>query len=278
MPTGLSKLVAAAFCVTLLVFAGACGGGGGGSSDTAFLDEDKAPQEIWRPAPGTSWQWQLSGPIDINVDATMFDIDLFDTSQETIDELHRRGRIVICYFSAGSWEEWRPDSEAFPSEVRGTPLEDYPDERWLDIRRIDALGPILTARLDLASAKGCDGVEPDNVDGYANNSGFPLSAEDQLRFNIWLAEQAHVRSLSVGLKNDLEQTSVLVGHFDWALNEQCFEYEECELLLPFIAAEKAVFGVEYRRELASFCPAANAMNFDWLKKNSELDAYRVSCR
>jgi hypothetical protein len=87
-----------------------------------------------------------------------------------------------------------------------------------------------------------------------------------------------VRGLSIGLKNDLDQIPDLVDDFDWALNEQCFEYEECDTLLPFIAANKAVFGVEYEGNTASFCPEANAMNFDWLKKNLDLDAFRVACR
>ncbi|MFQ5398380.1 MAG: endo alpha-1,4 polygalactosaminidase [Anaerolineae bacterium] len=57
---------------------------------------------IWQPAPGPSWQWQLSGPIDASLNAEMYDIDLFDTPEAVIEELHRKGRIVICYFSAGS--------------------------------------------------------------------------------------------------------------------------------------------------------------------------------
>ena len=134
----------------------------------------------WRPGPGTSWQWQLSGTIDTTVDASMYDIDLFDTPQSVIDELHNKGRIVICYFSAGSYEDWRPDKDRYPASVLGRDLDGWPGEKWVDIRRIDILGPILADRLDLARAKQCDGVEPDNVDGYTNNSGFPLSAADQL--------------------------------------------------------------------------------------------------
>jgi hypothetical protein len=134
------------------------------------------------------------------------------------------------------------------------------------------------ARLDEAANKGCDGVEPDNVDGYTNKSGFPLSYQDQLNYNIWLANAAHERGLSIGLKNDLDQVVDLIEHFDWALNEQCFQYDECELLLPFVEAGKAVFGVEYRGNTNSFCPQANAMDFDWLKKKLKLNAWRVACR
>lgn len=232
----------------------------------------------WRPSPGTSWQWQLSGDIDTSYDVEMYDIDLFDTPLAVIDQLQASGRTVVCYFSAGSWEDWRPDANDFPSEVIGEPLEGWPGERWLDIRQVDLLAPILEARLELARQKGCDGVEPDNVDGYANETGFPLGAHDQVAFNTWLAQEAHARGLSIGLKNDLDQIEALLPHFDWALNEQCFEYNECERLLPFIQSGKAVFGVEYNLEVDDFCPLANNMNLDWLKKSLELDAYRVACR
>ncbi len=236
------------------------------------------PEGWWQPSPGTSWQWQLSGEIDASLDVQMYDIDLFDAPQGIIDQLHAGGRTVICYFSAGSWEDWRPDAGQFPESLLGNALEGWPDERWLDIRQIDQLQPVIGARLDMAVEKKCDGVEPDNVDGYANDSGFPLAPADQLAYNRWLAEQAHARRLSIGLKNDLEQVPDLLPYFDWALDEQCFEYDECELLLPFIQAGKAVFGVEYGLEPEAFCPQANAMNFDWLIKHLELDAFRLSCR
>ena len=232
----------------------------------------------WQPEPGTTWQWQLTGEIDTTFDVEMYDIDLFDTPQVVIDGLHAAGRIVICYFSAGSFEDWRPDAAAFPAEALGAPLDGWPGERWLDIRRLAALEPVMTARLDLAVSKGCDGVEPDNVDGYTNDTGFALSSEDQRIYNIWLATEAHARDLSVGLKNDLDQVEALLPYFDWALNEECFRYDECERLMPFVAVGKAVFGVEYDGEPADFCPQANEVNFDWLLKNLELDAWRISCR
>lgn len=235
-------------------------------------------QTIWQPSPGTNWQWQLKGSIDTSFDVEMYDIDLFDAPQSVIDQLHADGRVVICYFSAGSWEDWRDDAGDFPASVLGKPLDGWPDEKWLDIRQLDMLGPLMQARLDVAAQKQCDGVEPDNVDGYSNDSGFPLSAADQLAYNQWLAEQAHSRGLSIGLKNDLDQIPQLVDYFDWALNEQCFEYDECDVLTPFVTAGKAVFGVEYSLEPAEFCNQANALNFDWLKKNLDLDAERTACR
>jgi hypothetical protein len=88
----------------------------------------------WEPEPNTSWQWQLQGTVDTSFDVVMYDIDLFDSSQELIDQLHDAGRIVICYLSAGSYEEWRPDAAQFPAAALGNPLDGWPGERWLDIR------------------------------------------------------------------------------------------------------------------------------------------------
>ncbi|MFK7890228.1 MAG: endo alpha-1,4 polygalactosaminidase [Granulosicoccus sp.] len=232
---------------------------------------------IWSPSPGTSWQWQLQGVIDTSFDVDMYNIDLFDTPASTINQLKTRGITVICYFSAGSYEDWRSDANTFPAQIRGA-SNGWPGEQWLDIRAIDTLSPIMQARLDLAANKGCDGVEPDNIDGHTNATGFVLSAWDQRNYNIWLAEQAHARNLSIGLKNNLSQVVELEPYFDWALNESCLEYNECELLTPFIEAGKAVFGVAYTGDPGMFCSKTNALDFDWLKKNRDLGVEREACR
>ena len=113
----------------------------------------------------------------------------------------------------------------------------------------------MQARLDLAVSKGCDGVEPDNVDSYANSNGLGLTAADQLDFNRFVALEAHKRGLSVGLKNDLDQVKTLQPAYDWALNEQCNQYGECSGLSAFVTAGKAVFGVEYSGSASYvFCP------------------------
>ncbi|MCH8088308.1 MAG: endo alpha-1,4 polygalactosaminidase, partial [Chloroflexi bacterium] len=230
------------------------------------------------PAVGTTWQWQLDDPpVDQSLDVDMYDIDLFDNDGATVASLQAEGRKVICYMNAGGWENWRPDAERFASELIGVNLDDWEGERWLDISRIDILGPIMEARMDMCRAKGFDGIEPDNVDGFLNDTGFPLTYEDQLRYNIWLAERAHERGLSIGLKNDMEQIPDLLPYFDWALNEQCFEYDECETLSPFIDAGKAVFNVEYVLEPGDFCDMANDLGFSSMRKNLDLDAWRDSC-
>lgn len=231
----------------------------------------------WQPKPGSSWQWQLRGDLDLSFDVDVYNIDLFDTPISTVQALQARGVRVICYFSAGSFEPWRSDAAAFPEAVKGAKMDGW-DELWLDIRALEQLAPIMRARLDLAAAKGCDGVEPDNVDAYSNRSGFPLGANDQLRYNRFLAREAHARGLAVGLKNDLAQVEALEPYFDFAVNEECFYYRECALLTPFIDAGKAVLGAEYNTSPDAFCPVTNALNFDFIKKRVQLDVYRVACR
>jgi len=239
---------------------------------------------IWQPAPGLSWQWQLSFAeqtgVDLSIPANVYDIDLFDNPAQLVAELHEQGRATICYLNAGSWEDWRPDRDQFPAETLGKAYEGWLGERWLDIRRIDLLAPVLTARLDLCRQKGFDAVEPDNIDGYTNDTGFPLTDADQLAFNRWLAQEAHARGLAIGLKNDPDQAGDLLADFDFAVTEDCFHQGWCEEMLPFIQAGKAVFAAEYTDtgiHLQDFCPQARTLGFSAILKNRELDAYRAAC-
>ncbi len=213
---------------------------------TTYTYEVKATDDyLWyQPDSNSSWQYQLTETINQNYDVEIYDIDLYDTDIATIQALQDSGKKVICYFSAGSYEDWRSDAEDFPLVTLGNDLDGWEGEKWLDIRS-SALHPIMIERLELAKQKGCDGVEADNVDGYNNNTGFDLSAEDQLAYNKFLAYEAHQRGLSIGLKNDLEQIVALEPFFDFAVNEQCHAYQECDMLNPFIYADKPVLHVEY---------------------------------
>ena len=132
--------------------------------------------------------------------------------------------------------------------------------------------------MDLAVTKGCDGVEPDNVDGYTNNTGFPLNGGHQIAYLKYLSDLAQTRNLSIGLKNNVDQIADLVNDFDWALNESCNKYNECGNYSLFIDQNKAVFGVEYSGSTSSFCPAMNNANYDWLLKNRSLGVERTACR
>lgn len=227
----------------------------------------------WHPRPTAEpWQWQLQGRVDLELPAAVFDLDGFETSAATVAALHRRGRRAICYLDVGSWESYRPDAGSFPRAAIGRRYEGFPDERWLDIRRFRLFAKPLRRRIGLCARKGFDAVEPDNLAGWENRTGFPITAADQLRFNRWIAAQVHRRGMAVALKNDGRQVGALLPSFDFAIVEQCFQYEECALYRPFVERGKAVFEAEYELEPSQFCAAAAALGFSAIRKSYDLFA------
>ena len=242
-----------------------------------------AASAFWSPVFTDTFQWDLEQPVQLGVDASVYDIDLFANPATVVSKLHQLNRHVICYIDMGSWESYRPDAKEYPKIILGRRYPGYPQERFVDIRRLDLLGPILARRLDLCRSKGFDAVEPDNIDTYQANTGFPLTYADQLTFNRWLVTQAHQRNLSIGQKNDPAQVSDLVGAFDWALLEECFYGRFCERFSPYVTSGKVVFDTEYRNDtsLATFlnrdCAAARPLSFYLIYKKLNLDAYRVIC-
>ena len=230
----------------------------------------------WVPPLRTSWNWVLSQvPTPPYRNVSMYDIDGFNATASDVASMHAAGIKVVCYISAGTYENWRPDASQFPSSILGNNVAGWPGERWLDIRDIQkpdsVLLSIMTARLDMCQSKKFDGVELDNVDGYTNNTGFPLTANDQAIYNSVLANAAHQRGMFVLLKNDLDQVSTLLPYFDGALNEQCNQYSECGPLSQFVQAGKAVFNAEYSGSTSSFCPADNTANFNGVLYSINLD-------
>jgi len=219
---------------------------------------------------GTKWYWQLQGTINTSLSPKVYDIDLYDTSTATISYLKSSGHIVICYFSAGTYEDWRSDAGSFPTSALGNNVDGWPGEKWLDVRNTQVRS-IMASRMDLAKSKGCDGLEPDNVDGYSNGSGFPLTSADQINFNKYLADQAHARGMIIALKNSTDLVSALVNSFDFAVVEECFKYNECEEYSPFITQNKAVLNAEYTNYSASVCTKAANLKFSTAFFNLDLN-------
>ncbi|MCL7378179.1 endo alpha-1,4 polygalactosaminidase [Streptomyces sp. 35G-GA-8] len=247
-----------------------------GCSGPGDSEGDGEEKSRWQPRPGLAWQWQLDGKLDVSVDVPVYDIDGFESSARDVAALHSKGRKVICYINAGAWENFRPDQDAFPKSVRGK-TNGWEGERWLDIRRLDVLRPIMEKRMDMCREKGFDAVEPDLVEAYADDTGFPLTPGDQLAYNRMLADIAHARGLAVGLKNDLQQIPQLVDDFDFAVNEECAQYEECALLTPFIQAGKAVFHAEYREPTEKFCAESRSLELSSIRKRLDLGTWRQPC-
>jgi hypothetical protein len=239
----------------------------------------------WMPVQTDTWQWQLTGAIDTSYQVGVYDIDLFDAPQSVIDSLKAQGRRVVCYFSAGTAENWRSDYSRFLPSDLGNSVQGWSGERWVDTRSTNVRN-IMSARLDLAVSKGCDGVEPDNVDGYTNNPGLPLDSSTQADFNLFIANAAHARHLAVALKNDIEQLGALGASFDFAVNEQCHAFNECSAYGAFLASGKAVFNAEYASKYVQntggardqLCQTAKTEHLRTLVLPQALnDSFRFSC-
>jgi len=260
-------------------------------TDAPIATADLAPGTWWSPAPGQTWQWQLGGlPLDTTVNAAIYDVDVDSTAAATVAALHAAGRKVVCYVDVGTYESYRADAADFPPAILGKVVDGWPEEKWLDIRALDkpagptgkTLRQILLARLDTCRQKGFDAIEPDWLDGYANDTGFPLTSADQLVFNRFIAQAAHARGLGVALKNDKEQAQALVSDFDFGVDEECQHWSECGGTgttgdpgwRPFVAAKKAVLNAEYTDQTSSCAQPAGLSS---ILKHRNLDAWLKVC-
>jgi hypothetical protein len=239
----------------------------------AFLAGSAAAKGWWTPPQHLTWYWQLDGTVNNNEPVAVYDIDGFENSAAEVTALHAQGKHVICYIDVGTAEDFRPDYSQFPKSVLGA-TNGWPGERWLDIRQLSILEPIMTARFQMCREKGFDAVEPDNMEGYANKSGFPLTAQEQLVYNEWVANEVHALGMAVLQKNDGEQTAEQLAYFDGALSEQCNQYSECSDFAPYLAAGKPVLNAEYRRRTKRFCAADEAVGIMGARYNLALNGKR----
>lgn len=230
---------------------------------------------IWKPTPKTAFQVQYAGKLAATT-APVVDLDGVETTSAQVAQLKASGKKVICYFNAGGWENWRSDRGKFPASVIGKKLDSWPGERWLDIRKLSVLMPIMNARMDQCKAKGFDAVDPDNMDGYQAKTGFPLTKAHELAYFTALSKAAHQRGLAIGLKNGIELIPQAQPWADFAVNEECLVYQECNAYRPFIAAKKAVFHIEYDVSVAHMC-AKSPAGFSNVLKHLKLDAWARYC-
>lgn len=289
----MKKKALVVFSVLFIIVAIAIGLGVGLGIGLRKSNDSEEPSQgtiIWQPAVRTTWQIELLYPLnDTSYDVDVYDIDLFINDESIISELHNDGRKVICYFSAGSYENWRPDVRKFRPGDLGNTLQGWEDEKWLDIRS-DNVRDIMKDRLDMARDKGCDGVDPDNVDGYDNDNGLDLTPDDSVNFVRFLAREAHSRGLSIGLKNAGDIIHSVIDLMQWSVNEQCAEFDECDTYAVFTEQGKPVFHIEYPKgdeisdnkpvttaQKNSACNAAGSGNFSTIIKNMNLDNWIQIC-
>lgn len=241
----------------------------------------------WTPTVDITWDIQFGVDADARLvlpdePIAAIDLDGAETRAETITSLRRRDIRTICYVNVGAWESWRPDAGDFPQGILGNDYPGWPGERFVDIRALDMLGPIIEKRFDECAGKGFDAIEPDNIDTAFTDSGFSLTREDQLAFNHWLADAAHKRGLAIFQKNVPELTAELVEVYDGAITEDCAADRWCREMTPYRAHGKPVLAIEYtdvtdKEAFAVICnePVVNGLSL--ILKNRDLDTFRLSC-
>ncbi|KAH6895118.1 glycoside hydrolase superfamily [Thelonectria olida] len=220
--------------------------------------------------PGVTWDICIHYPIKhdtvddiIPKAAKVWDIDLGHAHDypTLIPTLKKAGKFVICYFNAGARQTWDSDVDQFPAEVIGKSLS-YPyedEEAYVDIRDARVLD-IMKARLDGAVAVGCDAVDPDNVDAWAQGgedaTGFNLKSSDYVTYLKNLAAYAHSikteegNPLLVGQKNAPEIAEQLSSTLDFAVLEECRGTPDggepfCSDFQTYIEKDKPVLQIEY---------------------------------
>jgi hypothetical protein len=209
----------------------------------------------WHPPQQLTWYWQLTGTPKIEpVMAT--DVDGFGNGAAEVAALHAVGQRAICYIDVGTAENWRSDYGKFPASVMGA-SNGWPGENWLNVADLSTLEPIMTARFQMCQAAGYDAVEPDNMDGYENSTGFSITAAQQLTYDEWIANEVHSLGMAVFEKNDPDQASTLQPYFDGVIDEQCNQYAACSAYNSYLSAGKPVLNAEYSGG-TSFCAADNA--------------------
>jgi hypothetical protein len=248
--------------------------------DMAPPPPDAAPA-YWKPTLTTTWDWQSTEPVRTDINAQAFSIDQFDNDATVVRDLHGRMRKVICHVDLGTWQRGDTDSDRFPVNSLGSPYKGNANRRWIDITNISGLLGMIRGRLDQALAIGCDAVVPDNLDAWDTRahepSGFMLTNIDQIIYNRTIAAETHKRGMAVGLKGDIRQVSDLVGDFDFHVSENCYMRRDCNLVLPFVMANKPVFDVEYSLMTNQFCAQAKTDKITAIRKRPGLDSFREAC-
>lgn len=229
---------------------------------------------------GDSWDWQLTEPADLNRSVQVLDLHPDLVTPEDLAALKARGVKTICYVSVGTLERQSADRAAFPQEVVGKVYGDWPDEKFLDIRRIDILLPLMTARFQSCKAMGFDAIEPDNMDVHDNDSGFPVTAGHTVAYVRLLAATAQGLGLKIGQKNVPDLTEDLVDTFDFAISEGCYQDRSCKSYLPYAEAGKPVFDAEYTDRPIHFsraCAIGEKYGISMILKDRDLTAPALWC-
>lgn len=226
---------------------------------------------------GVSWDWQLQAPLDLAVDVDLLVLDPDEVTAPQITALVARGVTPVCYVSVGTFEDWRNDASAFPDAVLGHAYDGWPGERFLDIRALDQLLPIMAARFRHCAEMGFVAIEADNIDLHINDTGFAVGGAVVARYFRELAELAHGIGLTIAQKNAPDLTAELSQYADFAMAENCLQDGWCSAFTIYVDTDRAVLAAEYTRVRPDRCTRADALGLSVIFKRRNLTAWRRLC-
>ncbi len=170
---------------------------------------------------------------------------------------------MIAYVPVGDWEDYRPDSDAFPEETLCGNIDGWP-ERYIDIRNPVAV-ELIKARIAVAAARGFDGIEGDVVDLHLVNTGCAtrITEAQMTTFLRDLVDYTHSLGLAYFAKNAAETSAVWATFTDGVVVEEAYAYGEAAAYMPYVQAGKPVFAVEYgtKTPTDAQCTDANARDY-----------------
>ncbi|GGL81601.1 endo alpha-1,4 polygalactosaminidase [Deinococcus aerolatus] len=253
---------------------------------TAPAGPDGKSGGINLPSTGkVDWDWQIGASSDSAIrvasDVKLIDIDGFTASAAKVAELKKQGLYTVCYIDAGSYEPGRPDSGRYPSYLKIQQDPDWPAEYFLDVTDVfrpnSVLAGILTDRMKMCRDKGFDALEPDNLQNDENVRGGRITTQQQIDFNGWIADQAHLHGLAVFQKNGPDKIllrdrtgKMMVDKFDGILNEECQQFGECGPLAEYTRRGKLALNVEYRSGASLNCTLMAQLGVNAIKKDLNL--------
>ncbi|GGO27249.1 endo alpha-1,4 polygalactosaminidase [Deinococcus humi] len=256
-----------------------------------------APRIQSPPAGRYGWDWQIGAQtpalVSLPAGVKLIDLDGFETSAATVAQLKKQGLYVVCYINAGSYEPYRPDAARYTARLKLGVDPDWTDEAFVDVRDVfrpgSVLADILKKRLTMCRDRGFAAVEPDNLQNDENVPGGVITAQQQVDFNGWLADEAHALGLAIFQKNGPDKILLrdrtgqrLVDKFDGILNESCHEFSECAPLAEYVKRGKPALNVEYKQKFLN-CADANRLGINsmfkdrYLRGGYEAEYRRVAC-
>jgi len=211
--------------------------------DSARQDSCWYPQHLDATGRPMSWDWQIGRVTPLQrtgaAAVDMYDLDGFLTTKAEVTAIKTTWRAAtlahpktICYLDL-AWEDYRPDATpdggSFPASTLGFVYNGFPEERWVDFRQLDALKPMLDARIAMCARKGFDAVELDDIDGFdpPSTTGFQLTPGDVQNYLAYAFNEVHKDGMTALWKNSPYLSSWGRQYTEGAVVEECYMSHNC---------------------------------------------------